>query len=155
MVHIYTLTFAVLTLGGGMLADRFGVRPVFLAGLALFTAASLVAGLASDGSLLVGMRATQGAGAVLVGVALLPFTAVIATVSARLPADLAGSAADPKGFAAGVEVGLSVYAVLALAAAALAVVTLRTRGLRSTPLSRAHGPSFVGLSAGTDSQGRA
>jgi EmrB/QacA subfamily drug resistance transporter len=441
VVNIYTLTFAVLTLGGGMLADRFGVRPVFLAGLALFTAASMVAGLAPDGSLLIGMRATQGAGAALigpaalavlvnsfagsvrglalgtwsgvvaaatasgpllgalltenfgwrsiffinvpvgtallitavvalpaspvlsrkrrmdiagvitsalalsagvlgvsqasrygwasprvwgvlgiaatafaifivverrvpaplldrslfrlpnflaanllgllnvavmcsmlfflslylqlgvgisairVGVALLPFTAVIAvlaplagwlaahigarllsgtglalvalgllllgrvdvgwgpahllpgllatgiglglattpitmaamehvsaersgiagatlnasgmvgmslgivvmgaTVSARLPADLAGSAADPKGFAAGVGVGLSVYAVLALAAAALAVVTLRTRGVRSTPLSRAHGPSFVGLSTGTDSRGRA
>jgi EmrB/QacA subfamily drug resistance transporter len=71
VVNIYTLTFAVLTLGGGMLADRFGARPVFLAGLALFTAASLVAGLAPNGSLLIGMRATQGAGAALIGPAAL------------------------------------------------------------------------------------
>jgi EmrB/QacA subfamily drug resistance transporter len=71
VVNVYTLTFAVLTLGGGMLADRFGPRPVFLAGLALFTAASLVAGLAPNGSLLIGMRATQGAGAALIGPAAL------------------------------------------------------------------------------------
>ena len=54
-----------------MLADRFGARPVFLAGLALFTAASLVAGLAPNGSLLIGMHATQGAGAALMGPAAL------------------------------------------------------------------------------------
>lgn len=71
VVNIYTLTFAVLTLGGGMLADRFGARPVFLAGVALFTAASLVAGLSPNGFVLIGMRATQGAGAALIGPAAL------------------------------------------------------------------------------------
>ena len=50
-----------------------------------------------------------------------------AIVSARLPADLAGSPADPGGFAAGVGVGLSVNALLALAAAALAVVAIGNR----------------------------
>jgi MFS family permease len=54
-----------------MLADRFGARPVFLAGVALFTAASLVAGLSPSGSVLIGMRATQGAAAALIGPAAL------------------------------------------------------------------------------------
>ncbi|MEV8626441.1 MFS transporter [Streptomyces sp. NPDC051079] len=35
VVNIYTLAFAVLTLWGGMLADRHGARPVFLTGLAI------------------------------------------------------------------------------------------------------------------------
>lgn len=71
VVNIYSLTFAVLTLGGGLLADRLGTRPVFLAGVTLFTVASLAAALSSSGSLLIGMRATQGAGAALIGPAAL------------------------------------------------------------------------------------
>jgi len=71
VVNVYTVTAAVLTLGGGMLADRFGARPVFLAGLVLFTLASLVAGLSGSGAMLIGMRAVQGAGAALMGPAAL------------------------------------------------------------------------------------
>lgn len=83
VVNVYTLTFAVLTLGGGMLVDRFGARPVFLAGLALFTSASLVAGLSPDGFLLIGMRATQGAGAALSGPAALAILVTSFAGSAR------------------------------------------------------------------------
>ena len=71
VVNVYTVTAAVLTLGGGMLADRFGARPVFLAGLVLFTLASLVAGLSGSGAMLIGMRSVQGAGAALMGPAAL------------------------------------------------------------------------------------
>ncbi|WP_328690310.1 MFS transporter [Streptomyces phaeochromogenes] len=71
VVNLYTLTFAVLTLWGGMLADRFGARPVFLAGLVAFTVSSLAAGLAPDGAALIGLRAAQGAGAALMGPAAL------------------------------------------------------------------------------------
>ncbi|MFF7642924.1 MFS transporter [Streptomyces canus] len=71
VVNVYTLSFAVLTLWGGMLADRFGARPVFLAGLAIFVAFSLAAGLSPTGSFLIGMRAGQGAGAALMGPAAL------------------------------------------------------------------------------------
>ncbi|WP_209443538.1 MFS transporter [Streptomyces anulatus] len=67
VINLYTLTFAVLTLWGGMLADRFGSRPVFLAGLAVFTVSSLTAGLSPDGGALIGLRAAQGAGAALMG----------------------------------------------------------------------------------------
>ncbi|MGW3935208.1 MFS transporter [Streptomyces sp. NBC_00024] len=71
VVNIYTLSFAVLTLWGGMLADRLGARPVFLAGLAAFVAFSLASGLAPTGGALIGMRAGQGAGAALMGPAAL------------------------------------------------------------------------------------
>jgi hypothetical protein len=49
VVNAYILSFAVLLLTGGRLADSFGRRRLFLVGLAAFTAASLLAGLAQRG----------------------------------------------------------------------------------------------------------
>jgi EmrB/QacA subfamily drug resistance transporter len=67
----YTLAFAGFLLVGGRLADVYGRRQVFLAGLALFTAASLTGGLSSDPAMLVAARAAQGlAAAVLAPVTL-------------------------------------------------------------------------------------
>lgn len=71
VVNVYTLAFAVLTLWGGMCVDRFGARRVFLIGLALFSAASLAAGVSADGAALIVARAGQGAAAALVGPAAL------------------------------------------------------------------------------------
>jgi MFS family permease len=62
----YLLTFSALMLTGGRLADRYGARPVLLAGLALFTGVSLPAGLAPGAAVLLAARAAQGAGAALV-----------------------------------------------------------------------------------------
>ncbi|WP_157254335.1 DHA2 family efflux MFS transporter permease subunit [Nonomuraea typhae] len=61
----YILLFAGLMLAGGRLADLFGARRVFLGGLAVFTLASLVAGLATTGTMLIAARAVQGVGAAL------------------------------------------------------------------------------------------
>src|SRR6266571_2624575 len=61
----YTLVFGGLMLLGGRLADLFGARRVMLTGLAVFTAASLLGGLAASGALLIGSRAAQGIGAAL------------------------------------------------------------------------------------------
>jgi len=61
----YMLTFAGLLLAGGRLADRHGHRRVLVFGLALFTVASLVAGLARDAAVLIAARAAQGTGAAL------------------------------------------------------------------------------------------
>ncbi|MFE6686231.1 MFS transporter [Streptomyces sp. NPDC057743] len=46
VINGYTMAFAALLMAGGGLADLFGRRKVFLSGLAVFTAASLLAGLA-------------------------------------------------------------------------------------------------------------
>jgi MFS transporter, DHA2 family, methylenomycin A resistance protein len=65
VVDGYTLTFAGLLLFCGGLSDRSGGKRVFLAGLAVFTAASAGCGLAPDAAALVGARLIQGTGAAL------------------------------------------------------------------------------------------
>jgi EmrB/QacA subfamily drug resistance transporter len=59
----YALTYGVLMLPGGKLADLFGRRRMFLIGLAIFTLASLACGLATNTGFLITARAIQGAGA--------------------------------------------------------------------------------------------
>ena len=66
VVNVYTLTIAALVLLAGQLADRFGRKRVYLAGLAIFILGSLGAGLASSGALLLAARVVQGVGAALV-----------------------------------------------------------------------------------------
>src|SRR5216683_24308 len=65
VVSSYLLVFAGLLLVGGRLADVYGRRRVFVVGLSVFTLASLGAGLARNGGMLVSMRAVQGLGAAL------------------------------------------------------------------------------------------
>ncbi|MBA9002808.1 MFS transporter [Thermomonospora cellulosilytica] len=71
VVTAYTLCFGGLMLLGGRLADALGRRRVFLAGLGLFTLASLGSGLAADAAMLVTARAVQGVGAALLSPAAL------------------------------------------------------------------------------------
>ncbi|PZS16237.1 MAG: MFS transporter [Pseudonocardiales bacterium] len=66
VVSGYILVFASLLLAGGRLGDLYGRRRLFLAGLGVFTAASLAAGLAGSADVLVASRAVQGLGAALV-----------------------------------------------------------------------------------------
>ena len=68
-VGIYGLTQAVLQQPFGKLSDRFGRRPVMLAGLALFAAGGVLAALAESMGMLIAGRALQGCGAIA-GVAL-------------------------------------------------------------------------------------
>jgi EmrB/QacA subfamily drug resistance transporter len=65
VVNGYILSFAVLLLTGGRLADTFGRRRLFLLGLGGFTAASLLAGLAPSAGILIAARVLQGVGAAL------------------------------------------------------------------------------------------
>jgi EmrB/QacA subfamily drug resistance transporter len=62
VIDAYTLSLAALVLTAGVLADRLGRRRVFAAGLAIFTLASLGAGLAGDPTFLNIARAVQGVG---------------------------------------------------------------------------------------------
>jgi DHA2 family methylenomycin A resistance protein-like MFS transporter len=63
VVDAYALAFASLLLTGGYLGDRFGARRVYLAGMALFAAASMACGLAIDAPMLIIARMVQGLGA--------------------------------------------------------------------------------------------
>jgi EmrB/QacA subfamily drug resistance transporter len=66
VVNAYLLTFGGFLLLGGRLGDLFGHRKLFVAGVALFTAASLVCGLATTQGVLVAARAVQGVGGAVV-----------------------------------------------------------------------------------------
>jgi EmrB/QacA subfamily drug resistance transporter len=80
VVNAYTLTFAGFLLLGGRAADLLGRQQVFVAGLVLFAAASLVGGLSSSQSMLIGARAVQGLGGAVVAPATL---AIITTTFAE------------------------------------------------------------------------
>lgn len=71
VITAYVLPFGGLLLFGGRLADRFGHRRVFLAGVAGFALASLAAGLAVNGPMLLAARAVQGASAAMLAPAAL------------------------------------------------------------------------------------
>lgn len=62
----YTLVFAALLLLFGSLADKFGRRRMMLLGIVIFTVASVLAGLAPDGDLLILARLIQGVGGAMV-----------------------------------------------------------------------------------------
>ncbi|MGV9311875.1 MFS transporter [Streptomyces sp. NPDC003691] len=64
-VTAYTLCFGSLLLLGGRAGDLVGRKRMFLAGLLVFTAASLLSGLAEDGGTLIAARAAQGVGAAM------------------------------------------------------------------------------------------
>src|SRR3978361_1652058 len=66
VVNAYLLTFGGFLLLGGRLGDLFGHRRLFLAGITLFTLASLACGLADAQRLLEGARAGQGIGGAVV-----------------------------------------------------------------------------------------
>ncbi len=66
MVNAYTLAFAGFLLLGGRAADLLGRRRVFIGGLLLFSAASLVGGLASSQGMLIAARGAQGLGGAII-----------------------------------------------------------------------------------------
>jgi EmrB/QacA subfamily drug resistance transporter len=97
-VNAYALTFAVLMLTGGKLADFLGRRRVFIAGLAVFTASSLACGLATSGEMLIAARTVQGIGAALM------MPATLSIISATFPV-------QERGLAIGIWAGVSAMAL--------------------------------------------
>jgi EmrB/QacA subfamily drug resistance transporter len=63
VLNAYTIAFAALLIPAGKIADRIGHRRVFLAGSALFTAASMACGLAPTAEILIAFRVVQAMGA--------------------------------------------------------------------------------------------
>src|SRR3954471_24996233 len=71
VVNAYALTFGVLLLTGGKLADLLGRRAIFIIGLVIFTASSLWCGLAGSAPSLIAARTALGVGAALMNPATL------------------------------------------------------------------------------------
>jgi EmrB/QacA subfamily drug resistance transporter len=98
IVNAYALTFGVLMLSGGKLADLFGRRRIFIVGLVIFTVASLACGLASSAELLIAARTVQGVGAALMN------PATLSIVTATFPP-------RQRGMAIGIWAGVSALAL--------------------------------------------
>ena len=98
VVNAYTLSFAVFMLTGGRLADLYGRRLVFEAGLVVFTVSSLACGLAPGAAALIAARGFQGAGAALM------MPATLSIISAAF-------SAEERGTAIGIWAGVSASAL--------------------------------------------
>jgi EmrB/QacA subfamily drug resistance transporter len=106
IVNAYTLTFAGFLLLGGRAADLFGRRRIFLVGLGVFTAASLLGGMAQNETWLITARAVQGLGAAILAPATLTIlTSTFAEGPARAKALGAWSAVSAAGASAGALFG--------------------------------------------------
>jgi EmrB/QacA subfamily drug resistance transporter len=79
VLNAYALTFGGLLLLGGRAGDIFGRRQAFMAGLAIFTLASLAGGLATSSAALLAARAVQGVGGAIAS------PAVLAAIVASFP----------------------------------------------------------------------
>src|SRR4051794_8353863 len=106
VLSAYTLAFAGFLVLAGRLADLHGRRRVFMAGLTLFSAASLACGLSTSPAMLVAARTVQGLGAAAVApAALAAITAAIPDGPARRRALGIWTAAAAGGGAAGWVLG--------------------------------------------------
>jgi EmrB/QacA subfamily drug resistance transporter len=106
VVNAYMVMFGGLLLLGGRVADLSGRRRVFVAGIALFGAASLLAGLAPSQGILVGARALQGVGAALATPAALALVTVLFPAGAeRVRALGIWGGLSGLGFATGILLG--------------------------------------------------
>ena len=94
----YALSFAALMLIGGKLADAYGRRLIFVAGIVVFTGASLWCGLAGSGEMLIAARVVQGAGAALMN------PATLSIIAATFPP-------KERGMAIGIWAGVSALAL--------------------------------------------
>ncbi|HEU6444259.1 MAG TPA: DHA2 family efflux MFS transporter permease subunit [Gaiellaceae bacterium] len=83
VVNAYLLTFGGFLLLGGRLGDLFGHRRLFLAGISLFTLASLGCGLAGSQEVLVAARAVQGLGGAVVSAVALSLIVTLFTEPAE------------------------------------------------------------------------
>src|SRR5258708_1590444 len=105
VVTAYVLASGGLVLLGGRAADLAGRRRIFLAGLAVFTAASLASGLAPTAAALIAARAGQGLGAALLTPAALSIITTSYAGAQRAAALGAWGAMGGAGAAAGVLAG--------------------------------------------------
>src|SRR5947207_9032844 len=83
VIIAYSITFGGFLLLGGRMADLLGRRRIFVAGLILFTLASLTCGLATSAGVLIAARAVQGLGAAIISPAALSIVSTTFTEGAE------------------------------------------------------------------------
>ena len=106
IVDAYTLTLAATVITAGSLADRFGRRRLFVIGLAIFTAMSLLCGLSQSITMLNVSRGAQGVGAaIMFAVSLAVLSNAFPNPQERVKALAAYGATMPGAFAIGPLVG--------------------------------------------------
>jgi EmrB/QacA subfamily drug resistance transporter len=86
VINAYALTFGVLIVVGGRLADIFGRKRIFILGAAIFAAFSVLGGVAQDTAWLISCRALMGIGGALM------WPAILGMTFAALPESRAGLA---------------------------------------------------------------
>ena len=102
----YVIVFGALLLLVGRVSDIIGQRRIFVIGFAILTAASVLAGLAPNGTILIAARALQGVGAALIAPSALSMVMNLFTIpSERNKAMGFWGAAAPAGGTAGVFLG--------------------------------------------------
>ncbi|MEO6084484.1 MAG: MFS transporter, partial [Umezawaea sp.] len=153
----YALTLAALLLTAGCLADKYGRRRVFVAGLGVFTGGSLLCGLAQDTLMLVLSRAVQG-----IGGAMLSATS-LALLAGAFQGRQRGVAFGVWGAVAGVATGLgpvlgglltgglgwrAIFLVNVPVGVAALVIALRRVDESRAPAGRIDWPGLVTLTAG-------
>jgi EmrB/QacA subfamily drug resistance transporter len=106
VLNAYTLAFGGLLLLGGRIGDVFGRRRTFTTGVAVFTIASLLGGLAQSAEWLIAARTVQGIGAAIAAPSVLALiTTGAATVAARNRALALFSAVSSAGASVGLILG--------------------------------------------------
>ena len=155
LVTAYLLMSGGGLLLGGRIADLLPRRLVFLVGLALFTTASLVAGIAGSAGVLIAARATQGLGAAAMTPAALSLIMTFYSGSQRTKGLALWGAVGSMGVAAGVLLGgaLTTWAgwqaifwinvPVGIAAFASAVVLLPKQNVERASLGRLDLPGGV------------
>ncbi|MDT5098783.1 MAG: hypothetical protein QOC76_2520 [Mycobacterium sp.] len=124
VITAYVLTFGGLLLIGGRVGDAIGHKRAFLSGVGVFTIASLVCGMATDGVTLIVARAVQGTGAAIAaptGLALIATTYAVG--NARNRAFAVSAAMQASGSVLGLVLG-----------GALTVVSWRLAFLINVPI---------------------
>jgi MFS family permease len=101
----YTVAYAMLLITGARLGDLYGRRRMYLTGAAVFTATSLLCGLAPDTAVLVGARLVQGAGAAVMVPQIMSVIQTRFTGAARAKALSAYGAVLSVGAVAGLVLG--------------------------------------------------
>ncbi|MFF4470362.1 MFS transporter [Streptomyces sp. NPDC001599] len=86
IINIYTLALAALLLPLGAVGDRLGRKPILVAGLAVFGAASVLAGLAPSAEVMLAARVAGGVGAAMI----MPVT--LAVITSTFPEEQRGKA---------------------------------------------------------------